>query len=396
VQREEVTLTMQVKSNPTPVQRTKVEGIRGQYAIYVRPNGTTFECAYTGSDRRRHFKTLKSTTITAARREASTIIGARNERKDRAPSRLTFGELAEQFFASFEAKVASGERKQRSLDDYRHRWACYLERDLDRVPAQQIDRRHILDILDGLRRQKLSTSTLSAVYRTFARIVSFGNGRGVLSVDVRLGDERITVENAREIRVLTQDEVRAVVEAASPRWKTLIVTAASTGARVSELLGLTFKDLVLEQGNASISITKQLARDGSLCPPKTRNGKRVIEIGNGLRLALLAAYNAAEDKDGFVFASDTEAVGRYGLARRAFTRAVEKSGVPYDPKVERISLHVFRHAAATRLVAAGESIQRVADYLGDTTETVYKVYVHSHRTEGDSNLGALLDSEVAA
>jgi integrase len=383
--------------------RTLVESRgRGQGSIYVRPSGS-FEVQYTSSSGKRQFVVLRDahgnpiTNITAARKAATAVVGKRDMGKDIAPNKLTFDSLAELFLESFESLVVSGERKRRSLDDYRWRYERYLREPLGRIQAQQIRREHILGVLNDLRRKGLSTSTLHVVHRTFAVIVEEGRDRNILDIDTRLGKKRIKVSNSRAIRKLDQTELAAVIKAASPRWRALFLTAATIGAGASELLGLTFSDLHLIEGEASISISKQLGRDGSLIPPKTANGHRTVRIGEGLRLALLAEYNRAEDKTGFVFGQDTEAVGRYGLARRAFTRAVTNAGVEYDRATQKVSLHSFRHAAARRMLRDGLDVQRVALTLGDTVQTVVSTYLrseeHDKATETDP---AVLDVEVAA
>ena len=393
---------MQMQVNPETSRRFVESRGRGQGSIYVRPSGS-LELQFTGFNGKRRFVVLRDsqgnpiTTITAARKAATALVGKRDLAKDIAPSKLSFNALAELFFESFESLVVSGERKRRSLDDYRWRYERYLKEPLGRVPAQQIRREHILNVLNGLRRKKLSTSTLHTVHRTFAVIVEEGRDRNILDIDTRLGKKRIKVSNSRAIRKLDQAELAAVITAAAPRWRTMFLTAATTGARASELLGLTFPDLHLVEGEASISITKQLGRDGSLTPPKTSNGYRTIRIGEGLRLALLAEYNRADDKTSFVFAQDTKPIGRYGLARRAFTRAVTQAGIEFDRNTEKVSLHCFRHAAARRMLRAASDVQRVAVTLGDTVQTVVEhvpaLEEHDKATESDP---AVLDVEVAA
>src|SRR6185503_20878180 len=99
-------------------------------------------------------------------RAATTVVGKRDQGRDITPTKLDFDGLAEVFFESFGALVVSGERKRRSLTDYRWRYERYLKKPLGRVPVQQIRRGHILDVLNDLRRKGLSTSTLHVVHRT--------------------------------------------------------------------------------------------------------------------------------------------------------------------------------------------------------------------------------------
>src|SRR4051794_27275012 len=100
---------------------------RGQGSIYRAPNGS-FEVAYTGTDGKRHFKTLHGAkTITEARKAATAVVSQRDKGEDIAPDDLSLGDLAELFFASFESKVKSGERAARSLTDYKARYTTHIE-----------------------------------------------------------------------------------------------------------------------------------------------------------------------------------------------------------------------------------------------------------------------------
>jgi len=369
---------------------------------YVRPtkDGTLIRSVgYTDSSGQWVIKTLGAVTLTEAKKERRRLLGQVDQKQDVSPSRVTFDELAALTFNAFEALVISGERKRRTLTDYQWRYKRYLKERLGRLPAQKIERQHILDVLDDLRRDGKSTSTLHAVYRTFAVIVGEGRERKIMNCDIRLGRRRIVVKNKRSVFKPSADEARRIALAAAPRWRTMFLTAATIGARASELLGLTVGDLNLTECDASISITKQLGRDGSLTAPKTVNGTRVVRIGNSLRLALLEHYNGLQDKspEAFLFAQDTELVGRYGLARRAFTAAVNRAGIAFDRETQRLSQHCLRHAAAKRMLRDGRSVDQVAAVLGDTVQTVVNDYLrieeHDRLAEQDPTV---LDFEVAA
>jgi integrase len=303
----------------------------------------------------------------------------RDDGEDVASSTLTFGELAERFFASFEAKVRSGERSARSLSSYRDRYRTHLETRLGRVKAQSITKAQAMRLLDDLRESGASTATVSAAWKTFVRIVNFGNDRGLTALNISVPkDDRVKVRNARKVRVLNAEESNLVTEKTHESWRPLVEAARFTGARVSELLGLQYQDVDLSTGR--ITISKQLNRDGALVPPKTENGVRVIPTPENLRVTLLGHYNGCEDKSpgAFVFGQHTQPQGRYRLAARALAKAITDSGIEYDPKRERVSFHCFRHAVATTLIGKNVDPQTVADHLGDDVQTVLSTYVHSN------------------
>jgi hypothetical protein len=63
----------------------------------------------------------------------------------------------------------------------------------------------------------------------------------------------------------------------------------------------------------------------------------------------------------------------------AWYPALEGAGMP-----RRFKFHSLRHHAASAMLAAGADIAQVAAHLGDTVETVARVYVHFLRDREDA------------
>lgn len=239
-----------------------------------------------------------------------------------------------------------------------------------------------------------STATAASVWKCFVKIVNFGSERGLISLNVRLPKgEGIAVKNVRRVMLFTPAQARLVVEKTQAEWRMLPETARSTGARVSELLGLQVKDIDFAEG--TLSISKQLDRHGRLVKTKTVNGVRTIHVPESLRVKLLEHYNGLEDKTptAFLFGQHTLPKGRYGYARRALAKGIRDAGIEFDPKTERVSFHSFRHAVATTLIGKGVDPKTVAEHLGDDIQTVLSTYVHPNGNA--SNVAAILE-EVAA
>jgi integrase len=72
-------------------------------------------------------------------------------------------------------------------------------------------------------------------------------------------EERPSID-AKDKRVLTPDELRALIDAASPDSRAFIATLALTGLRQSEALGLTWQDIDLDAG--LVRLRYQLERGG--------------------------------------------------------------------------------------------------------------------------------------
>jgi integrase len=183
-----------------------------------------------------------------------------------------------------------------------------------------------------------------------------------------------------------------VIEAATPRWRPLLTTAAHTGARVSELLALTWQDIDWEQD--TISISKQLGRDGQPTRTKTTRGNRTLKMSPELRRALREHWVASGQLSGFCFVSWSGEPPSYPNARRALTAAIKAAGIEYDEQTHRLGFHCFRHGAASALIRAGVDPVRVAAYLGDDVQTILKTYAHAWQAKGD-DMGDILGSALS-
>jgi len=163
-------------------------------------------------------------------------------------------------------------------------------------------------------------------------------------------------EDAREHRVLDDDELAAVLAACGEKSRLFFRTVAETGCRASEALGLTPQRI----GDGTVTFAQQLARDHSLRPLKTRQSKRTIEITRGLAAELRLA---GDDERVFPRLNHREIERLWSVALR---RAALDGARPV--------IHDLRHTHASRLIAAGVDPVEVAKRLGDRVETVLRVY----------------------
>lgn len=108
--------------------------------------------------------------------------------------------------------------------------------------------------------------------------------------------------------------------------------------------------------------------------PKTPSSKRTIPLPQVVADAIALHLTEFEsDADGTIFTT------RYGAPHShscygttVFHAAVKKAGLP-----ETTTTHALRHAYASWLIEAGESVVTVAERLGhDNATQVIKVYAH--------------------
>lgn len=175
--------------------------------------------------------------------------------------------------------------------------------------------------------------------------------------------------------------------------------AALTGARLSELLALTWDDVRLQElDDAEIAVGWQVDRYGNRRPTKTDRSARTVPIPKELAL-MLARHKLgsrhAQPTD-YVFctctgrplgqrnviralrAAQQQARGEDGHPTFPELHARDEQGCPlHVPRGALPSMHSFRHTAASRALLAGESVDEVAFLLGHRNANVTRaVYIH--------------------
>jgi integrase len=150
-----------------------------------------------------------------------------------------------------------------------------------------------------------------------------------------------------------------------PAW----LTAATTGARRGELLGLRWRDVDLNKGSAAIRQTVVcVAHRVTFSTPKTRQGTRSIKLDDRTVAVLrehkrrqaadrLAVGPAWIDHD-LLFAGPTGEPLHPERFTRSFQTVVAKVGLP------RIRLHDLRHGWASTALSAGVHPRVVQERLG--------------------------------
>ena len=120
--------------------------------------------------------------------------------------------------------------------------------------------------------------------------VLYGYARDDLDIPVTMphlkpSERPDPADDAREHRILTDDELGRVLDAADDRYRLYFRTLAETGARKSEVLGLTGHRI----SAGALTFAQQLGRNGAPAPLKTNQSKRTIEITRALAAELRLA-----------------------------------------------------------------------------------------------------------
>ncbi|MGA2928009.1 MAG: site-specific integrase [Solirubrobacteraceae bacterium] len=251
------------------------------------------------------------------------------------------------------------------------------------------------------------------VYKSAARRLGW---KGTIPTTLMLSSKRPKVSLAKRRPIFIGEQLAQTIAAAHEPFRTLFTVAALTGTRISELCGLTWADVRIDDlDEPEIEFGWQVDRHGNRWPTETDGSARTVPIPPELAVVLTRHRDAAGETkpDGFVFAAGTRWPLQHRNVARALReaqrRAVDSDGRPVYPILHERddegrpvpvprgalpSMHSFRHTVASRALLAGESVDEVAFLLGHRDGTVTRtVYV---REVADARRCAMRRSRVAA
>jgi integrase len=227
-------------------------------------------------------------------------------------------------------------------------------------------------------------NALNPVRAALATAVREGMVRHNPTRDVALPHRPRVDEDDEDVRALSREQLAALLALVPERHRLLFRFLASTGLRISELVGLQWRHLQLDGSHAHVKVRRAIVR-GRVEPPKSRHGKRDVPLPFELVSDLRQHRKATEwpGEDDPVFPS---LVGKPldpgNLRRRVLAPAAEEAGVP------SAGFHVLRHTCATLLFARGANAVQVQRWLGHGSPS-FTLSVYVHLLDGD--LGEPLD-----
>lgn len=364
--------------------------------IYRRGTGV-FEVGFRDAAGKQRWRTVTG-GITAARALRDELVARRNRGEQVAHrGSLRFADAAEKWLEGpvSDLRPRTEECYRNSLE--RHLFPRFGTRRLDRVTPDDL-----ADLVRDLRQQGLSESTSAIAIGVTNRVYRFAARRlgwsGANPVSLMLSSERPKPSQSKRRRIFEGSELEQTIAAAAEPWRTLFTLAALTGARVSELLALTWADVRLDDlDDAQIDFAWQVDRKGERRPMKTDGSARTMPIPRELAVILLRHKLAARfaQPEHFVLSTRTGGPLRQRYVCRALRTAqrdaVDALGRPTFPLLhesdeagrpipvahgELPSMHSFRHTVASRALLAGESVDEIAFLLGHRDANVTRaVYV---------------------
>src|SRR4051794_3046278 len=153
-------------------------------------------------------------------------------------------------------------------------------------PLDGIEVDDILALVSDLRKQGYSGTTIAATLTPLSRVFTHAVRRGLIEVNPvsKLDRSERPRVSRQERPVLNPEEIGRLLEAAAPRFRTLLATAILSGLRQGELLGLHWRDLDFD--NELIHVRTALDRKRRDVAPKTQRAVRDVILMPALAQAL--------------------------------------------------------------------------------------------------------------
>jgi integrase len=202
---------------------------------------------------------------------------------------------------------------------------------------------------------------------------------------VKLADRPIIKQTETRIQFLTQPELEQLLTTSYPEdaWgqiePTLYLTAAMTGLRQGELLGLRWRDVDLE--SKRVRVVSPFVR-GEFGDPKSEGSGRSVPLAARVATALgelrERSYYRHESELVFCHPESGNPLDRSKLVRR-FKQATVRACV------REVTFHELRHTFGTRMAAAGVPLRTIQHWMGHADAKTTQVYAHYQPSELEAN-----------
>jgi integrase len=307
-------------------------------------------------------------------REAETIVAATTRR-------VTMKEAGEELSRTLELR---GRKKSHRLTveaDLRNHIAPFFDgKILAKITPQEIER-YIL-----VKRKTLAIKTVRNHLNTMHSVFELGLRRKwCQSNPVKLADRPVIRTTETRIKFLDQADLEKLLAIDYPDdafgriEATLYLTAAMTGLRQGELLGLRWRDV--DFAAKKVRVVSPFVR-GEFGDPKSEGSGRSAPLADRVAKALQTLRtSSAYNTDGalvFCHPESGNPLDRAKLTRR-FKKAIRTASV------REITFHELRHTFGTRMAAAGVPLRTIQHWMGHADAKTTQVYAHYQPSEHEAD-----------
>jgi integrase len=259
---------------------------------------------------------------------------------------LTVAEAAERWITHVEVEG----RERSTVAQYRQHTLRHINPRLGREKLASLTMPRINAFKDDLlahMSRAMARKVLVSLKSILRHAQSYGGVAQNVAADVTVGVDK---RGKRKLRVgadiPTPGEITKLIDAATGKWRPLVVAAAFAGLRASELRGLRWEDVDLKRGE--LHVRQRADRYNAIGKPKSHAGERTIPLGPFV-LNVLREWKLAcpKGEGGLVFPTAKGRIEHHSNIVRGLTPVLGAAGLTNKAGKPKYGLHSLRHFYAS-------------------------------------------------
>jgi integrase len=349
----------------------------------------------TAGPRQTKYVTLRGTRA-QAHVEAAKILAALAAGMHVDPSTETVAQFVERWLRDW----ASANVSNQTWAGYSQMLRKHLCARVGAVPIQKLRASDLQAIYAAMAQDGLADRTRLHLHRIVHVMLKHACQWGIVPRNIAdmLDAPRV---RAREIEVLTPDQVRSALEAL--RGQSLYVIAAgalATGLRRGELLALRWQDVDLDGATLRVEQALEETTRGGLIfkAPKTRHGRRTVTLPPST-VTLLREHRKAQAELRLQLGlgkapADALLFGDWDGSPRSPRALTHQWRVTMQKAGLKPTFHSLRHTHASILIAAGLDVMSISRRLGHGSPAI-TLGVYGHLFTPDDRAAAVMEAAFA-
>jgi integrase len=282
--------------------------------------------------------------------------------------KITVGDFLDRYYTD----VASHTLRAKTLVSYESIIRLHLKPEIGYLRLVALTPAHLQNLYAKKLDSGLSKRSVQYIHAVIHRVLTQAVKWGILVRNIADAVDAPKV-NKKAPEVLTEAQVKQLLDSTTGRLKAIILIAATCGLRQGEILGLRWEDTDLNKSSIYISQTAQsIYKQGIIISePKTERGKREVTLPE-VTIETLKEYQLVTgDYKGLIFHTDTYKPVAARNVLRDYQALLDKGGLPH------VTFHSLRHYHATALLQKNVNPKIVQERLGHSriSETL-DIYSH--------------------
>jgi integrase len=294
--------------------------------------------------------------------------------------RVTMSQAADELGRRLEIRGRKKSHRLTVASDLRNHVVPFFgERDLGTIDPRDIER------YIAVKLTSLAPKTVRNHLNTVHSIFEIGMRMGwCQSNPVKLADRPVIKTTETRIKFLDQAELEKLLVIPYPSdafgeiEPTLYLTAAMTGLRQGELIGLRWRDV--DFNARKVRVVSPYVR-GEFNDPKSEDSGRSVPLAaraaDALQVLRGRSLYPADHDLVFCHPQTGSPLDRSKLVRR-FKCALDRAAV------RRITFHELRHTFGTRMAAAGVPLRTIQHWMGHADSKTTQIYAHYQPSDAEA------------